>query len=448
MDALVSLVVSGLRDHMPVVDNSIDSAVVSDTHVLQDIASISVFSNQVIVALSKLAVKTSGFIQPREESYLSFVIDKPNFDAPDTYKCTAHGIRKNIQPIVLSDNVQVLITRSSLNEESRQKLENLESDVEVAEGEILAINKRQLEQYRNFSDVITALSSMQISRDIKIGAIESELEGYENISNHLISMVSDLDKVRVEDDSRVQSKLARLEGQNENVSAQIVGLEAKVQQYQNTSNDVMSQVSLLEKLQATVEEMSKNKHSAPNFGNESNNTNKTTSNVTFPQTLSFAQMKAELRRVKSAFLEEFYFVSLRYENSFYFLPKNIKERTIDESEIRCKKFGGYLVEINDQSEYDFIVSFIKDLPGFQTVYTGEEYKSTQAPGRIRKDLVYRRSKEPVLFTDWSRGEPNHLPSENCLTLEKTMGWKMNDNICTASSQGTFLCEVSYNDFEF
>ncbi|CAL1529706.1 unnamed protein product, partial [Lymnaea stagnalis] len=324
MDTLVSLVVSGLRDLVTEADNSTSSVIALDTHVLEDIASVTVFSSQEVAAMHEWVVQTSGFIKPRENSYLSFVIENPNIATPDTYKCTAHGIRKNGQPMVMSNNVKVIFTSASENEQSKRKLENLELAVEEAKGEILAINRRQLEQYRNFSDHITDLSAWQL----------------------------------------------------------------------------------------------------------------------------IAEMRAELSRMKSAILEEFYFVSLTYNETFYFLPRNIRGSTIDESEIRCKKFGGYLVEMNDKSEYNFVVSFIKDLPGFQTVYTGEEYKSTQVAGRIRKDLVYRRSKEPVMFTDWSRGEPNYLTNENCLTLEKSMAWKMNDNICTASSQGTFLCEVSYNDFDF
>ncbi|CAL1529707.1 unnamed protein product [Lymnaea stagnalis] len=451
MVTLVSLVVSGLREHVTDVEKSESPFTVTNTNGLQDIASISVFSSQVRVAPSNWNVIALGYIQPREKSYLSFVIDEPNFDAPDTYKCTAHGIRKNSQPMVLSDNAQVLITRSSLNKESRQKLENLESVVEEAVGEILTINKRQSEQYRNFSDDITDLSSTQLSHDFKIGALESELEAYENISNHLISVLSEMEKLRVEDHSEVQSELATLKIQNENATAQIVALETQVKQYQNTSMAMSSRLSSLERLSVTADEMSKNKNSTPIFRNGLNETNQSFRDVMFPGNLTAAETEAELRRWKVAllYIEQFYFASKRYDDSIYLLPKNMNGKSLEESDLWCKRFGGYLAEINDQGEYNFIVSFIKDLPGFQTVYTGAEYRSTPRPGRMRnKDWIYRSSKKPVSFTAWAEGEPNNLVAELCLTLEQSMSWKMNDNICTASSRGTFLCEVAYDGLNF
>ncbi|CAL1528958.1 unnamed protein product [Lymnaea stagnalis] len=450
MDTLVSLVVSGLRDPVTGVGNSIGSVMASDAHNPQDIASMSVFSSQEVTALSNLTVKTSGYIAPRGASYLGFVMDNPNFGAPDTYKCTAHGIRQTGQPMVMSENVKVQFANSSLNEESLRQLENIESVVEEAKGKILAIGRRQSEQYRNLTDDITALSSTQIRQDLKIGALRAEIEAYENMSNHLISIVSGLKKLRVEDDSKVQSELATLEDQNKNASSLIAALGAKVQQYQNTSVEMNSLLSSLDSLKVTVGEVLKKKNDTSVCQHDPNNT--TIHDVTpTPRTLTFIERTEEFRRLKDAILRDLYIVSPTFGAfgaSFYVVPKAPRPLPYSWIEGKCKRVGGYLVEINDRNEYNFVVNFIKDLPQaqIQTYFTGMQYASLEKPGPVSKGWIYARTKKPVSFTEWGEGEPNNLGWETCLTLEKSKGWKMNDVTCSYKNDMSFVCEISNADF--
>lgn len=55
--------------------------------------------------------------------------------------------------------------------------------------------------------------------------------------------------------------------------------------------------------------------------------------------------------------------------------------------------------------------------------------------------------EPVIFTDWAAGEPNHYTgpeSEDCVMLDIGKSWHWNDNSCSTTAY--FVCEMRFHAF--
>ena len=58
------------------------------------------------------------------------------------------------------------------------------------------------------------------------------------------------------------------------------------------------------------------------------------------------------------------------------------------------------------------------------------------------DFMWLRTFEPVGFSDWSSGEPNHAHgtnSEDCVQLRGEHHWQWNDESCSQACY--FLCEI-------
>ncbi|CAL1542652.1 unnamed protein product [Lymnaea stagnalis] len=168
----------------------------------------------------------------------------------------------------------------------------------------------------------------------------------------------------------------------------------------------------------------------------------------------YPSFKNELRDIKSRLsqLENFKAnISTRFSNAAsalfeispefrghrYYLSKKTGNAAIPVSEAICELFGGYLVEINDEGEYRFVQNFIRNhTSDFFGVYTGgndEDHEGT---------WVYRHSKEPALFLDWTPGQPTNDIDGDCLILLNRNDWRMDDFRCYhVNSDTRFMCEV-------
>ena len=103
----------------------------------------------------------------------------------------------------------------------------------------------------------------------------------------------------------------------------------------------------------------------------------------------------------------------------------------------CRAFGGYLVEINDKQEHDFIKTFVKSML-YQYVLVG--MTDEEKEGR----WMFLQSKQPVVYFDWVPGQPNNVGgTDDCVYLESRHDWKMIDTSCDLPTlMSRFVCEKS------
>ncbi|XP_060583210.1 perlucin-like protein [Ruditapes philippinarum] len=123
-----------------------------------------------------------------------------------------------------------------------------------------------------------------------------------------------------------------------------------------------------------------------------------------------------------------------FGNSLYFIGKeSVKwSQAVD----TCKALDGYLVQIQDSKENEFITDLvnstfaeIKDVFG---VWIGGSDMQNEG------SWIWEHSKASIVFSNWGQNEPNGNKDENCLHLYKYIDWDWNDTICQLKMG--FICE--------
>ncbi|XP_025097814.1 low affinity immunoglobulin epsilon Fc receptor-like isoform X2 [Pomacea canaliculata] len=110
--------------------------------------------------------------------------------------------------------------------------------------------------------------------------------------------------------------------------------------------------------------------------------------------------------------------------------------TWTDAEGMCRLLSANLVEITSKEESDFISRF---LSGHSAISTWIGATDIFSEGKF----VWMPEGEPVNFTNWAPGEPNHntgTGSEDCVILDENRSWHWNDIACTTAAY--FVCEMS------
>ncbi|CAL1543129.1 unnamed protein product [Lymnaea stagnalis] len=121
----------------------------------------------------------------------------------------------------------------------------------------------------------------------------------------------------------------------------------------------------------------------------------------------------------------------------YYLSKQ-QFHNVSNSQEFCESIGGYLIEIDDVTEYMSILpmlSLIRNLS--EMVYTGgtEEHSENH--------WVFRTSGRSITFFNWRSGQDFSNQGYNCLALFQEYDWKMAETFCSTQFYTYYaLCERS------
>lgn len=135
----------------------------------------------------------------------------------------------------------------------------------------------------------------------------------------------------------------------------------------------------------------------------------------------------------------------------YFLSQTVKVNVTYTQKI-CGILGGYLAEIEDQGEYDFIVNFLGSLG---TTGYNQEIQVGGSDLASEGSWVFPHSGEAVKFFQWAPSQPSDGDTDDCLNINVKYDydrykriWELNpatsgmvDNCCTGCAVKRFLCEV-------
>ena len=131
------------------------------------------------------------------------------------------------------------------------------------------------------------------------------------------------------------------------------------------------------------------------------------------------------------------FKSTFHNGHTYYLSPKYNSLGLTASDKICQLFNGYLVEINDQSEYDFVANYIK-----QNAYSTDVILGARDDGH-ESQWTFVHSGLPVPLLLWAKEEPNGGKGDNCLLVNFDYGGDggMLDLCCECGIQGRFLCEI-------
>ncbi|CAL1546032.1 unnamed protein product [Lymnaea stagnalis] len=141
---------------------------------------------------------------------------------------------------------------------------------------------------------------------------------------------------------------------------------------------------------------------------------------------------SRLEQMKKARFE----ISSLYQGHRYLLSLNDNGLSAWSAEESCELYGGYLAEVDDDPELQFMQGFIRahSTAGHKMVLIGGRHTTG--------GWAFSRSGQPLTFTKWSHGMPDG--KFNCLYLWSGSGWLMYDLACLlvdVTYYPRYLCEV-------
>ncbi|KAK0053233.1 myosin-7, partial [Biomphalaria pfeifferi] len=200
--------------------------------------------------------------------------------------------------------------------------------------------------------------------------------------------------------------------------------------FQNANNEINTLKSESSTLKTEVEKLSKK------------NKELTGENINLRQL--YSQINCEINILQQyviknvkAIEHSIFYVSSSYNGHRYYLTIEKQFYCIKAAQFLCSVYGGYLAEVNDWNELNFIKSFLSSndpCTGDSVIYIGgtDEVKE----GR----WVHISRGTPVVKALWDSGQPGGGRKENCQAFEKCS--LLHDYSCLLKSPSRkFLCEI-------
>ena len=131
-------------------------------------------------------------------------------------------------------------------------------------------------------------------------------------------------------------------------------------------------------------------------------------------------------------------VSDKYRNTVYLVSKTEENFNIASANNFCRESGGYLVELDDMEEYQFVRGLVTRIEGATYFWTGGNDIDEEGT------FVYYDSKKPVPPNLWTYGvgrptQPDdYRGQEDCMEISLRWGGALNDDVCT--QPGKYVCE--------
>ncbi|KAK3793073.1 hypothetical protein RRG08_016581 [Elysia crispata] len=121
----------------------------------------------------------------------------------------------------------------------------------------------------------------------------------------------------------------------------------------------------------------------------------------------------------------------------HYLASRSRWTSIQAADSACEQFGGYLVEIDDEDEFEFVLEFARKI--------GTPLDFATGMNDIDKEgqYMFYHSKTPVRYFKWNRAEPNNARgNEDCASIVIPHGG-MNDFPCEPPYEVSYICEVEF-----
>ncbi|GFO28571.1 C-type lectin 2 [Plakobranchus ocellatus] len=101
---------------------------------------------------------------------------------------------------------------------------------------------------------------------------------------------------------------------------------------------------------------------------------------------------------------------------------------------RCRSYGGYLVQIDDDNELTYVSSLILATQGDGPFMTGLTDEATEG------HFVNYNDKSPGKYFKWAWAQPDNWNNEDCVNISIAMFFKgLNDIGCGINAR--YICEV-------
>ena len=125
--------------------------------------------------------------------------------------------------------------------------------------------------------------------------------------------------------------------------------------------------------------------------------------------------------------------SANFINHYYYLSLDMTVSALRARDL-CRLYSGYLAEINDEHEFNFITNFLNENNVRDYVIVGASDED------VEDTWLYTESRHQVTYFNWLQGQPSETSGEDCMWLSperQMVDWhcgRIRDN-------SRFLCEI-------
>ncbi|XP_059146630.1 uncharacterized protein LOC131934586 [Physella acuta] len=149
------------------------------------------------------------------------------------------------------------------------------------------------------------------------------------------------------------------------------------------------------------------------------------------------ELNQQLKQLLGKDLTSIYKISPGYNGKIYLFSVKYNTLSAGNSAVVCNTFGGYLVEIDSEQEYNFIIQNLPANEGYSFFYVGATDFGHE------NVWIYVHTNTSVTYLNWRPGDPDGRNVQNCLTLF-TPTWLMADAECSYTRESLnmgYICEV-------
>ncbi|KAK3766564.1 hypothetical protein RRG08_035515 [Elysia crispata] len=125
-------------------------------------------------------------------------------------------------------------------------------------------------------------------------------------------------------------------------------------------------------------------------------------------------------------------VSGEYEGRIYLASRWTMQSNIAQKNKFCTANGGYLVEFDNQKEFNFVLNFAKAIDEDENFMSGGNDLDKEGV------FTYFHSKKAIPSLKWRSGQPDNYRNEDCVIF-RLDSYGLNDVRCEASAR--FICEI-------
>ncbi|XP_055869254.1 uncharacterized protein LOC106053156 [Biomphalaria glabrata] len=387
--------------------------------------------NQKIQKHSPSLKSVNGTMDPIEGSHVSLIFEDPKVKKTGLYKCEVIGFDVE-QGIPVIESKEFLVDAPDIKIETvigqirnetlliRESLVSLQSESINSTERIKelqsSINQFKLDMYESISgleadhdktkNVIhnTTAFSNEFHNNLK--SLNTSVSGLENNLNDLKTKFDKVEKL-VNDNHKELDNIKNKSVSEDFIQKALQTMESSITQQKNFTQSAVDKSEAVKKRQDDME----GRLSKLDSGSK-----------------SFTQKP----------IESLFIGSSPFKGRRYWLTRKSYSILITDAETMCLRYGGYLLEIDSQDEFNFVRTFIQKNSAFTCVYTG-------GTDSLSENIwVHRFSLLKMKALNWHKGEPNnHVKEEHCECFFKAYNYFMNDCKCDFERHGNcgFICEI-------
>uniref|UniRef100_A0A2C9M192 C-type lectin domain-containing protein n=1 Tax=Biomphalaria glabrata TaxID=6526 RepID=A0A2C9M192_BIOGL len=395
------------------------------------LCSFSSFNQKIIQKHSPSLKSVNGTMDPIEGSHVSLIFEDPNVRKTGLYKCEVIGFDvEQGKPVI--ESKEFLVDASDIKIET--VIGKIRNETLLIRESLLSLQSESINSTEKMKELQSSIDQFKLDMNESVSGLEADHDKTMNIIQNITAFSNEFHNNL----KSLNTSVSGLENNLKDVKTKFDKVEILVNDSRKELDNVKNKSVSEDFIQKALQTMESSITQQKNF---------TQSAVDKSEAVKKRQddMEGRLSKLDSGSksftqkpIESLFIGSSPFKGRRYWLTRKSYSILITDAETMCLRYGGYLLEIDSQEEFNFVRTFIQKNSAFTCVYTG-------GTDSLSENIwVHRFSLLKMKALNWHNGEPNnHVKEEHCECFFKAYNYFMNDCKCDFERHGNcgFICEI-------